>query len=185
MILIPVFMAVTVCDFFGNETVSRLSGAVIFGVTGFTDMLDGKIARKRGLVTDFGKFLDPVADKLMIIGAYLSIMYLIRCEKALFLTLLWTAFIVVVREIAVTSLRMIVSTKSEVVIAAAWPGKAKTVCQIVSVLVLLLEPVLFRPTFIAKYHILSYLSLAAVTFMTIYSGILYFKAYKDYLDPEK
>ena len=124
MILIPVFMAVIICDFFCNETATRLVGAALFGITAFTDMLDGKIARKRGLITDFGKFLDPVADKLMIIGAYLAILTLIKDDAGLFYTLICAAFIVTVREIAVTSLRMIVSTKSEVVIAAAWPGSS-------------------------------------------------------------
>ena len=72
MCMIPFFMAVIMFPF--DDFWSRLLAAALFGITALTDMLDGKIARKYNLITDFGKFLDPVADKLMTIGGYVAIL---------------------------------------------------------------------------------------------------------------
>jgi CDP-diacylglycerol--glycerol-3-phosphate 3-phosphatidyltransferase len=97
----------------------------------------------------------------------------------------WATFVVILREIAVTSLRMIVSNKSGGVLAAAILGKIKTVSQIGCILVMILEPAFLGSTFIGQYHILSYIMVAFMVFMTIWSGLDYVKAYWPLLDPEK
>ena len=184
MIMIPFFMVIIMFPLLGQFW-SRILAAGIFGLTALTDMLDGKIARKYNLITDFGKFLDPVADKLMTIGGYIALLTTMTQDKVMFMIFAWATFIVILREIAVTSLRMIASSGSSVVIAAAYLGKVKTVSQIVCILVMILEPALFANTFIDNYHVLSYISIAFMVFMTIWSGLDYLKAYWPLLDPEK
>ncbi len=184
MVLIPFFMVIIMFPVLGQFW-SRIAAAAIFGLTALTDMLDGKIARKYNLITDFGKFLDPVADKLMTIGGYIALLTTMTQDKVMFMIFAWATFIVILREIAVTSLRMIASSGSSVVIAAAYLGKVKTVSQIVCILVMILEPAFFANTFIDNYHVLSYVSIAFMVFMTIWSGLDYLKAYWPLLDPEK
>jgi len=184
MVMIPFFMFIIMFPVLGDFW-SRIAAAIIFGLTALTDMLDGKIARKHNLITDFGKFMDPVADKLMTIGGYIAILTTISYDKVFFMIFAWATFIVILREIAITSLRMIVSNSASVVIAAAYLGKIKTVSQIVCILVMILEPAFFANTIVSEYHILSYVSVAFMVFMTIWSGIDYLKAYWPLLDPEK
>lgn len=186
MIMIPFFMFIIMFPVLGIFW-SRIVAALLFGLTALTDMLDGKIARKHNLVTDFGKFMDPVADKLMTIGGYIALLSTISNEndKVFYMIFAWATFVVILREIAVTSLRMIVSNKSGGVLAAAILGKIKTVSQIVCILVMILEPAFFGNTFIGQYHILSYVTVAFMVFMTIWSGLDYVKAYWPLLDPEK
>ncbi len=184
MIMIPFFMIVIMFPVFG-DTWSRLIAAALFGLTALTDMLDGKIARKYGLVTNFGKFLDPVADKLMTIGGYIALLSTLTEDRLFFMVFAWATFIVILREIAVTSLRMIASSGSSVVIAANMLGKIKTVSQIVCILVMILEPVFFGKIFIGEYHVLSYTSTAFMVFMTLWSGLDYLKAYWPLLNPNE
>ena len=169
--------------------------AVLFIGTSVTDMLDGKIARKHGLITDFGKFLDPVADKFMVIGALFVILY--KFENLRLLMIL-TLIIVVFRELAVTSMRLVVSTGEGIVIAANSLGKIKTVSQIVAISTVFLEPVVqfvaklvcelvTGRTLIWRTDIIP-LTWATVVFsliMTVWSGINYIVSYWKYLDPEK
>ena len=112
--------------------------AALFIGASVTDMLDGKIARRDGLVTDFGKFLDPVADKFMVIGAMFVILYKF---PNLQLIMIISLIVVVFRELAVTAIRMVVAS-SNVVVAANMLGKIKTVTQIVAISTVFLEPVL-------------------------------------------
>ena len=186
MIMIPFFMFIIMFPVLGQFW-SRIVAAILFGLTALTDMLDGKIARKHNLITDFGKFLDPVADKLMTIGGYIAILTTISYDRVFFMVFAWATFIVILREIAITSLRMIVSNGASVVIAAAYLGKVKTVSQIVCILVMILEPAFFSELLpvVSQYHILSYISVAFMVFMTIWSGLDYLKAYWPLLDPEK
>ena len=169
--------------------------AVLFIGTAVTDMLDGKIARRDHLITDFGKFLDPIADKFMVIGAMFVILYKF---PQLRLVMIFSLIIVVFRELAVTSMRLVVSTGEGIVIAANMLGKIKTVSQIVAISTVFLEPVVQR---IARWIgemitgnalawrtdiiPLSWLSLLFAAVMTVWSGVNYIKAYWKYLDPEK
>ena len=177
-----------------NPYLSNLICAILFIGTSVTDMLDGKIARKYGLITDFGKFLDPIADKFMVIGSMFVILY--RFEN-LRTVMIFTLIIVVFRELAVTSMRLVVSTGQNIVIAANNLGKIKTVSQIVFVSTVFLEPVvqlaakyivnLFTEwNFeVGKYLPLSYLTIAFAVVMTVWSGVNYIKGYWKFLDPEK
>ena len=177
-----------------NFYLSNFICALLFIGTAVTDMLDGKIARKRGLITDFGKFLDPIADKFMVIGTMFVILYRFPHLRTI---MIFTLMIVVFRELAVTSMRLVVSTGQNIVVAANYLGKIKTVSQIVFISTVLLEPTvqlavkyavnLFTEwNFeIGKYIPLSYLSIAFAVFMTVWSGINYIKGYWKYLDPQK
>ena len=181
--LVPVFMVVLLLPVIPLK-IACLVGAIVFALTAFTDMLDGKIARKHNLVTDFGKFMDPLADKVMVICSLLAIM--VRLDY-LADALVWVTAIVVFRELAVTSLRLVAAGKEGVVIAAAFLGKLKTVTQIVCIVSMLLEPVIFPEswTVFSQYHLLSYVTMAAMTVMTLWSGIDYMRKYWKFLDPAK
>lgn len=181
MIMIPFCMAAIIYPIFPGDIIWRLVAAALFGLTALTDMLDGKIARKYNLITDFGKFLDPLADKLLIIGTMLAILVRFLDDTLFCRIFVWAALIVILREIAVTSLRMIAANKSGTVIAAAWLGKVKTVTQMVCMLTILLEGLLPFET----YMIPSYITTAAMVVMTLWSGLNYFFIYLPLLDPEK
>lgn len=175
LLLIPFCMAAIIAPVFPGDVIWRIVAVAIFALTSITDMLDGMIARKYNLVTTLGKFLDPLADKMLIIGVLISVM-LRYSEDKTFCTVLGIAlFVIVLREMSVTLLRMMAASKDGIVIAAAWLGKSKTVTQMAAVIVMLVEPV----SFISQYtHLaLSYILIAAMTFMTVWSGISYFKAY--------
>ncbi len=183
IILVPFCMFFIAFNAGMNDTVCRLIALVLFSVTSLTDMLDGKIARKYNLVTDFGKFLDPVADKLLIIGSYLALLVRGRADSTFAIFMFWCLFIILFRELAVTSLRMIVSSK--VVIAADIMGKIKTVSQMVAVIVALIEPIFCRLTGINTYGIATYALVGISAFATLVSGLNYFKAYWPYINPNK
>lgn len=175
LLLIPFCMAAIIAPVFPGDVIWRIVAVAIFVLTSITDMLDGMIARKYNLVTTLGIFLDPLADKMLIIGVLISVM-LRYSEDKTFCTVLGIAlFVIVLREMSVTLLRMMAASKDGIVIAAAWLGKCKTVTQMAVVIVMLVEPV----SFISQYtHLaLSYILIAAMTFITVWSGISYFKAY--------
>ena len=190
--LVPVFMIVMMAPIPGLKddlVLTGLIGAVIFILTSLTDMLDGKIARKYGLITDFGKFMDPLADKFMVFGALLSIIYRYDHLRPVFI---WAAAIVMFRELAVTSIRLVVSGKEGLVVAASWLGKVKTVLQIVCISTVLLEPCVFylfkdieAVAKIGEMNILSYVTMAAMLVMTLWSGIDCLKSYWKFIDSSK
>ena len=156
--------------------------SVIFLLTALTDMLDGKIARKYNLVTDFGKFIDPLADKFMVIGSQIAIMaYLFLIgESTEALIFMGLVLLILLRELGVTSLRLVVAGKSGIVVAASMLGKIKTVSQMVGTLVIILEPLIFP--FSAQSHIIAYALMALMAFTTLFSGIDYLKAYLPHID---
>ena len=125
IILTPVFMALMLIDF----PCHYLIALIVFGVAAFTDMLDGKIARARNLVTSFGKFLDPLADKMLTTSAFLGFI-----AHNIGWQITWVVFIVLFREFLISSLRLIVvSSETKKVIAANIWGKLKTVTQIAAI----------------------------------------------------
>lgn len=125
IILTPIFMLTLVWEFPFHYFVALL----IFIGASLTDMFDGKIARKRGLVTDFGKFLDPLADKMLTTSAFLGFIALGIGEG-----IVWIAFIVLFREFMVSSIRLIaVSSGGKVIAANIW-GKLKTVFQMIAII---------------------------------------------------
>ena len=158
--------------------------AVIYVITGLTDMLDGKIARKYNLVTDFGKFIDPLADKFMVLSSMIAILLwmILLGNTTLAIVFVWVVLIILLRELGVTSLRLVVAGKSGLVVAASMLGKIKTVSQMVGTVIIIIEPII---PFFSENHILSYVSMAIMAFTTLFSGIDYLKAYMPYIDSNK
>ena len=131
--------------------------AIVFGVAAFTDGLDGYIARSRGAVTTFGKLMDPLADKLLIIAALVSLVSLGRIAA-------WVAMVIIAREFAVTALRM-VAVEQGVVIPASMLGKLKTITQVGAIFAVI--AVSSTPVWV---DLLVYLAVAT----TVVSGLDYF-----------
>ena len=180
VIMIPLFLFFIIFPVAG-EVASPIIATFIFILTALTDMLDGKIARKYNLITNFGKFLDPLADKCMILGGFIGLLCVANVRGEIYAKVLaWSFFLILLRELAVTSMRLVVSDAGNVVVAANWMGKCKTVLQTVTMVVLILEPL-----FPVTNNIVSYVFLAATVILTMWSGINYFVAYWPYLDPTK
>ena len=136
----------------------------IFIIASLTDLLDGKIARKYNLVTDFGKFADPLADKMLVTAAMLWFVEVGQMPA-------WALLIVICREFAVSGLRMIAADKGRV-IAAGWSGKVKTASTMVCILLMLLPipPVLNTVCWVI------------ILATTVYSGVEYFTKNKHVID---
>ena len=160
---------------------------IVYILTGLTDMLDGKIARKYNLVTDFGKFIDPLADKFMVLSSMISILVwmLLRGETTVALVFVWVVLVILLRELGVTSIRLVVAGKSGIVVAASLLGKIKTVSQMAGTVVLIIEPLLAQYVPFFENRILSYIFMAVMAFTTIFSGIDYLKAYLPHIDSNK
>ena len=182
MFMVPVFLFLFCVPLPLSDTVLRIIIAAVFAIVSLTDMIDGKIARKYNMITDFGKFMDPLADKFLVISACLGIIVKFDYLRPVFV---WAAAIVIFREFAVTSLRMVAANKAGLVIAAAWLGKVKTTTQMICIICVLLEPVIlpFKP--FIEWHILSYVTTAVMVVMTLWSGIDYLIAYKPYIGETK
>ena len=159
IILTPIFMAVLYWGFPGAD----YAALAIFIIASLTDLLDGKIARKYNLVTDFGKFADPLADKILVTAAMLWFVEVGRMPA-------WALLVVLLREFAVSGLRMIASDKGRV-IAAGWSGKVKTAATMVCIILMLL-PI---------PEIVNQICTAVIVLTTIYSGVEYFMKNADIL----
>jgi CDP-diacylglycerol--glycerol-3-phosphate 3-phosphatidyltransferase/cardiolipin synthase len=156
--------------------------AAVFIIASLTDMADGKIARKYNLITDLGKFLDSLADKILVISIMLGLVYLGRLSPVL-------VMIIILREFAVSGLRMIAASKGEV-IAARMIGKVKTVTQMVAIIYIMFEPLLIRifgltyngyPLETSAITIIGDVLFGICVIMTIVSGIDYLIKGKKYL----
>ena len=197
MFMVPFLMIFITFDF-GLGVWSRLIAAAFFALASATDFLDGYLARRDNLVTNFGKFMDPLADKLMVFVALISLCYVTgrdtiftydifghlvvdQSERIYGVCLLAATIIVIFRELAVTSMRMVVTNTDGVVIAANWLGKVKTCVQILFILAAIIEP-MFDYEFLGG-HAVSYVTMAAMTVMTVWSGYVYFKGYWKYINP--
>lgn len=188
VILIPFFMLfILLPDFSGiSRTVSDIVAAAIFGIASYTDYLDGHIARKQNIVTNFGKFMDPIADKLMVFGAFLCFMVSQAFSPLYRYIFAIIVFVVLLREFAVTSVRLVAQSSGGKVIAANMAGKVKTVSQIVFILLALLEKHIFAfSEFMATYIPLTCLSCIVMLVFTVISGIGYLAPNMQYLDPNK
>ena len=126
-LLTPIFLACLVIDFPFHYG----AALVMFILASLTDWLDGMIARKRGLITNLGKFLDPLADKALTTAAFIGFVHLLPSQ-----TIPWALFIILIREFAVMSVRLLAAKGGEVV-AASFAGKLKTVMQMVSIIYML------------------------------------------------
>lgn len=121
ILLVPFMIAALLVEFPHHFLVAGL----LFGAASITDLLDGKIARKRNLITDFGKFADPLADKILVISCLVCFVAMHLCDPVLLI-------IVLFREFAVTSIRLVAASTGRVIAANIW-GKVKTVTQIIAI----------------------------------------------------
>ena len=156
VLMIPVYL-VTMYLSHGQAGLWMYLSLGIFIIASLTDFVDGYIARHYNQVTDFGKFLDPLADKLLTIAAMC-----IYCEWGVFPA--WALMIVLTREFAVTGLRLIAVQKGTV-IAAGWSGKVKTASTMVGLCVIMALP---------GIDLLNWIVIAVIVVTTLYSGIEYF-----------
>lgn len=167
--MVPIFVFFMLGDFVPYRFLWAL---VIFSVASYTDHLDGKIARSRGLITNFGKLMDPLADKILVMSALICFVRLDFASTA-------CVILIMFREFAVTSIRLIAVEQGKVIPANNW-GKAKTVSQMVAVIVILTlqaaaglfslaQPVIMAFDFTGQALI--YLA----TLLTVISGVIYAK----------
>ena len=154
--MIPAFMVLMYLSG-GTAGVWMYSALAVFIIASITDFIDGEIARKCNQITDFGKFLDPLADKLLTIAAMCMF-----CEWGKFPA--WALMLVLTREFAVTGLRLIAAPKGNV-IAAGWSGKVKTASTMVGLCVWMAFP---------ENTMISTLVIGVIVITTLYSGIEYF-----------
>src|SRR5436305_8866525 len=154
MLLVPVLIVALLEKTGGGD----LLAAIAFAVASLTDAIDGYLARSRNWVTTFGKLMDPIADKLLIVAALITLVSLARLEA-------WVAMVIIAREFAVTVLRVAAGTQQGVVIAASPLGKLKTAFQVAMVLVLI--AVHGRPLWVS-------LLVYATVLVTVMSGADYF-----------
>lgn len=173
IILVPMFIATLLINF----PLHYLVSGVLFGIASITDTLDGKIARKRNLVTDFGKFADPLADKILVIAALVCFLQLglLGSYGAI------PVIIVLFREFAVSGIRLVAASSGKVVAANIW-GKIKTVSQMISILTIFaMQAVLeiintFKITVTGlsnTFFIIGNILVWIFTLFTIISGIIY------------
>ncbi len=156
VVMIPAFLVVLFCM---AEPVNRYLAVVIFIVASVTDFLDGHIARKYNMVSNFGKFMDPLADKLLVMSALVSMVALGDLAA-------WVVIVILAREFTITGFRTL-AMEANIVMAASWWGKVKTTVQMIMIpLVLLNLPFAFMPVVETA---LVYLSV----FFTIFSGADY------------
>ena len=165
VILIPFFVFFLLAPYFTGY--GNYIAVAVFIVASITDFLDGHIARKRNLVTNFGKFMDPLADKLLVCSALICLIELDRLPA-------WIVIIIIAREFIISGFRLIASDNG-VVIAASYWGKFKTTCQMLMVIVLILD--IPHPVFYWLGVILTYVSLA----LTVISLIDYIVKNKNVL----
>lgn len=169
VVLIPFFVFFLLAPYF--ESYGNYIAVAIFIVASITDFLDGKIARKYNLVTNFGKFMDPLADKLLVCSALI-------CLIQLELIPAWVVIIIIAREFIISGFRLVASDNG-VVIAASYWGKFKTTFQMLTVIVLILN--IPNKVFTILGTVLIYVSLA----LTVISLIDYIAKNKDVLKDQK
>lgn len=185
ILLVPIFLV-----FIGTKDIPYGStiATIIFVLASITDKLDGYIARSRNQITNFGKFMDPLADKLLVTAALISLVEL-QIVPA------WAAVIIIAREFAVSGLRSIAASQGKV-IAASWWGKIKTVIQIIAIILLLVKVNIgdfkYLSAFIRKdnawthfFEVVPSIMLMAAVIITLISGYEYFKHNKEALDIDK
>ena len=175
--LVPVFVIALITpwpDWFGIDSVSSttksLIAAFIFILISCTDWLDGYLARSRGEVTNFGKFMDPLADKILVCAALLALVELKVLPS-------WPVLIILAREFIVSGIRMVAADKG-VVIAASWYGKAKTVTQIIAIVLFIVKdsilPANSANPIDNPLYVLSWVVMLAALALTIISMMDYF-----------
>lgn len=159
VVMIPIFLVLLYVDFTGH----LWAALAVFILASVTDFIDGYMARHYHQITDFGKFMDPLADKLLVMSAMAWFVEVAWMPA-------WAFFVVIARELAVTGLRLVAVEQGRV-IAAAKSGKVKTACTMVGIILMLIFP----------NATLRLVCVAVILVTTIYSGIEYFVKNKDVL----
>lgn len=159
VVMIPIFLVLLYVDFTGH----LWAALAVFILASVTDFIDGYVARHYHQITDFGKFMDPLADKLLVMSAMAWFVEVAWMPA-------WAFFVVIAREMAVTGLRLVAVEQGRV-IAAAKSGKVKTACTMVGIILMLIFP----------NATLRLVCVAVILVTTIYSGIEYFVKNKDVL----
>lgn len=165
VILIPVFLLVL---FLSPAPMNRYVAVAIFVVASLTDFLDGYLARKWNLVSNFGKFMDPLADKLLVMAALVSMVELGDLPS-------WVVIIILAREFAITGFRTL-AMEANIVMAASWWGKVKTTIQMIMIIIVLLE----LP--FAGISVIEKILVGLAVFFTILSGADYIMKNKQVLN---
>lgn len=130
IIMIPLFVILLLLEG-GQNQYLRIAALIVFCLASFTDFLDGQIARKQNLVTDFGKFMDPLADKLLVCSALICLIELNQLPA-------WYVIVIIAREFIISGFRLVAADKG-IVIAASWWGKFKTTFQMLTVILLIID----------------------------------------------
>src|SRR6056297_9900 len=157
ILLVPIIIYLL----FINTLSSSIAALVVFALAALTDKYDGYYARKHNLITTLGKILDPLADKLLIIGVFTAFV-----EVGVLST--WPLLIIVARELAVTGLRVVAADQGSVIPANIW-GKTKTTIQMITAIALIIDPKIFELPFILTEGLVW-----LTVLITIYSGYTYF-----------
>ena len=187
ILLAPAFLVLLMVDF----PFHYLAAGLCFGAAALTDLFDGRIARKRGLITNLGKFLDPLADKMLTTAAFLGFLAVGAID-------VWVLMVILSREFMVTSVRLVAAGEGTVIAASRW-GKIKTVAQFVAILFLLASlefstwpatvfaaldvtlPALTYSIPLVAGHLLVWVSAV----LTVISGVQYLWNYRQYFRTEK
>ena len=154
VVLVPFFVLFLLTDF---TSYGRHIALVLFIIATLTDHFDGKIARKYNMVTSFGKFMDPIADKLLVSSAIISLTALEKIPA-------WVTITIISREFIISGIRLVASDNGSVIAASVW-GKAKTITQMAMIIILLLD--------IPEFYILSQIVMYVAVILTIVSLIDY------------
>ncbi|HLR21425.1 MAG TPA: CDP-diacylglycerol--glycerol-3-phosphate 3-phosphatidyltransferase [Tissierellaceae bacterium] len=157
VLLIPVFVLTLYLDINNNH----IYAAIIFSIAAITDTLDGYIARSRNLITNFGKFIDPLADKMLVSTALILLVELGEIPG-------WIVAIIIAREFVITGLRILAASEGITIAASSW-GKIKTITQLIAIILILLNNFPFNNINIPMDKIILYLSLI----FTVISGFDY------------
>ena len=180
VLLTPILLAVMTIDFQNNMAVAL----AIFVLASVTDWLDGQLARRNNMITTFGKFLDPIADKMLIFAAFLGFLHTDCVWR-----LEWVIFIAIARELLVASARMLAASDGNIIAADFW-GKAKTVLQMIAVIAVLVfeqakDMNLVSNDFSGVIYTIGSVLMWLTAVMTVFSGVNYLLACAKYVMKSK
>ncbi len=180
VVMVPFFVAFMLI---GAIPYNYLWALLVFAAASITDMLDGKIARKYNLITNFGKFLDPLADKILVASALICFVQLGWCSA-------WVTALILAREFVVSGVRLVAaSSDKKVVIAAGMLGKMKTAMTMVAICVIIFMWILVQFGAITPegfpIQIISDILMYIAAALTVASGVQYLYDYREFIDPTK
>lgn len=180
VVMVPFFVAFMLI---GAIPYNYLWALLVFAAASITDMLDGKIARKYNLITNFGKFLDPLADKILVASALICFVQLGWCSA-------WVTALILAREFVVSGVRLVAaSSDKKVVIAAGMLGKMKTAMTMVAICVILFMWILVQFGAITPegfpIQLISDILMYIAAALTVASGVQYLYDYREFIDPTK